>query len=348
MERVAFEGRHAEAGEAAAGGGAGDGASGGPDDGTGGRALLLVSVRSAAEARAAVAGGADIIDVKDPSQGPLGMAATATMHDVARVVAARRPVSLALGELTAWMVLSDEQVLAVKCAWPVETAFVKVGLAGAAALDWQAGLARLRQLFSHEENQTRREPHNTPARAQDDRTRRADDDRTDRTADGETDAGAGSEGADRLAGRWRGVLVPVVYWDWEKAGSPSAAAVLQWTAAQGLEHLLIDTADKAGPGLLADSCDAHVILNFLADAMAAGVRMALAGKLGGGRLRQAAGMGAWVVGVRSAACQGYDRQAQVTQAAVTRVRRMMREGVLQRSASDGGGGGLTDAHQGGQ
>ena len=33
---------------------------------------LLVSVVSADEARRALAGGADIIDVKDPREGPLG------------------------------------------------------------------------------------------------------------------------------------------------------------------------------------------------------------------------------------------------------------------------------------
>ena len=37
-------------------------------------AKLLVSVRSAVEAQAAVAGGAAIVDVKEPSQGPLGRA----------------------------------------------------------------------------------------------------------------------------------------------------------------------------------------------------------------------------------------------------------------------------------
>ena len=35
---------------------------------------LLVSVRSAAEALAALAGGADVIDVKEPNQGSLGAA----------------------------------------------------------------------------------------------------------------------------------------------------------------------------------------------------------------------------------------------------------------------------------
>jgi len=60
---------------------------------------LLVSVRSAAEAEAALAGGAHVIDVKEPSRGSLGRADDATLAEVVRVVAGRRPVSAAMGEL---------------------------------------------------------------------------------------------------------------------------------------------------------------------------------------------------------------------------------------------------------
>ena len=60
---------------------------------------LLVSVRSAAEAEAALRGGADVIDVKEPGRGPLGRADDAVIADVVRLVAGRRPVSAALGEL---------------------------------------------------------------------------------------------------------------------------------------------------------------------------------------------------------------------------------------------------------
>jgi uncharacterized protein (UPF0264 family) len=60
---------------------------------------LLVSVRSAAEAETALAGGAHVIDVKEPSRGSLGRADDATLAEVVRVVAGRAPVSAALGEL---------------------------------------------------------------------------------------------------------------------------------------------------------------------------------------------------------------------------------------------------------
>jgi uncharacterized protein (UPF0264 family) len=60
---------------------------------------LLVSVRSAAEAEAALEGGAHLIDVKEPLHGALGRAADAVIAAVIERVAGRRPVSAAMGEL---------------------------------------------------------------------------------------------------------------------------------------------------------------------------------------------------------------------------------------------------------
>jgi uncharacterized protein (UPF0264 family) len=60
---------------------------------------LLVSVRSAAEAVAALQGGASVIDVKEPDRGPLGRADPAVVRAVWTVVPAGVPVSVALGEL---------------------------------------------------------------------------------------------------------------------------------------------------------------------------------------------------------------------------------------------------------
>jgi uncharacterized protein (UPF0264 family) len=60
---------------------------------------LLVSVRSTEEAETALAGGADLIDVKEPLRGSLGKADDEVIAAVVREVAGRRPVSAALGEL---------------------------------------------------------------------------------------------------------------------------------------------------------------------------------------------------------------------------------------------------------
>ena len=59
---------------------------------------LLISVTDAAEAVEAAAGGADIIDVKDPGAGALGQASPECVAEVRRVVPAGRPVTAALGD----------------------------------------------------------------------------------------------------------------------------------------------------------------------------------------------------------------------------------------------------------
>ena len=64
---------------------------------------LLVSVRSAPEARAACRGGATVIDVKEPARGPLGRADAPTWRAVRAVVPEAVPVSVALGELSAML-----------------------------------------------------------------------------------------------------------------------------------------------------------------------------------------------------------------------------------------------------
>src|SRR6187402_1196662 len=84
---------------------------------------LLISVRSADEAAIALAGGADVIDVKEPSRGALGAATPFVWDEVRQVVAGRRPVSVALGEL-----LDDDIEELASAAFGCE--FAKIGLAG--------------------------------------------------------------------------------------------------------------------------------------------------------------------------------------------------------------------------
>lgn len=85
---------------------------------------LLVSVRSAEEAAAALAAGAGLIDVKDPSRGPLGMAHHEALAAVQAVVGDAVPVSAALGEWSA--------NATTDAAWHLELKpkYVKWGLAG--------------------------------------------------------------------------------------------------------------------------------------------------------------------------------------------------------------------------
>ncbi len=95
-----------------------------PATGTRTRTGLLVSVRSAEEALAALDAGADLIDVKDPSRGPLGMAHHETVAAVVEAVGGEVPVSAALGE---W---SPDILTAAHWHLELPLSYVKWGLAG--------------------------------------------------------------------------------------------------------------------------------------------------------------------------------------------------------------------------
>jgi uncharacterized protein (UPF0264 family) len=88
---------------------------------------LLVSVVSAAEAQLALAGGADIIDVKDPREGALGAPAPGVVAEVVRVVGSAAPVSVALGDMPD---LPHTAALAARGAALSGADYVKVGLRG--------------------------------------------------------------------------------------------------------------------------------------------------------------------------------------------------------------------------
>jgi hypothetical protein len=83
---------------------------------------LLISVRSAEEARAALEGGADVIDVKEPRRGTLGAADPAVWRTVRGLAGPQAVVSAALGELV------DEAVFEL-ASQSAGLDFVKIGLA---------------------------------------------------------------------------------------------------------------------------------------------------------------------------------------------------------------------------
>lgn len=86
---------------------------------------FLASVSSLEEARIALAGGADVIDLKDPSEGVLGAVPLATMRDVVDLIGGRRLVSAALGDLP-----GEPEVIgsALRAAAATGVAIIKVGL----------------------------------------------------------------------------------------------------------------------------------------------------------------------------------------------------------------------------
>lgn len=105
------------------------------------RPRLLVSVRDAREGEEACAGGCDIVDVKEPARGALGMADYDTLRQIAHVVAERaRPLSVALGDFADWVAQPERlmQVLPTE-AERVAPLFWKLGtstVTGTVPLAW--------------------------------------------------------------------------------------------------------------------------------------------------------------------------------------------------------------------
>ena len=235
---------------------------------------LLVSVRDAAEAAAALEGGAAIIDVKEPRHGPLGAADPEAIAAVAQVVGSRRPWTMACGELggdpgdtggdtgggqgTVHDRPLDASVSAIRSRLDrmlsllqdpaVLPAAVKIGLAGAAGTDWQR---RLRAVFE-----------SLPS------------------------------GSDRVA---------VAYADWQRAGAPSPTDVIVAAAGLGCSVLLLDTFDKAGGGLF-DCCPAGVPAAWVTAARAAGLQVVVAGRITLAEIPAAWAHRPNVVALRSAVC----------------------------------------------
>jgi uncharacterized protein (UPF0264 family) len=97
---------------------------------------LLVSVSNAAEAADALAGGADVIDAKDPGAGPLGAVSLATFRRIAHAIRGARPLTAALGDASDPGTLRrTASAFATDGAW-----LVKVGFAGVAGTNRVADL----------------------------------------------------------------------------------------------------------------------------------------------------------------------------------------------------------------
>ena len=93
---------------------------------------LLVSVADVHEARVAVQGGVDIVDVKNPAEGSLGAPAPGMIARVRDTVPPERPVSAAIGDLPN---LPGTAALAALGAARSGAAYVKVGLWGSSSTD---------------------------------------------------------------------------------------------------------------------------------------------------------------------------------------------------------------------
>lgn len=86
--------------------------------------LLLASVADLEEVGLACAGGADLIDLKDPRQGAMGAWPRACLGEAVSVVAGRLPVSATIGDLP---MVEDALVAAAEATAATGVGLVKVG-----------------------------------------------------------------------------------------------------------------------------------------------------------------------------------------------------------------------------
>ena len=258
---------------------------------------LLVSVRNPTEAAAALAGGADLIDIKEPVRGSLGRADDAVIAAVVRCLAGRRPVSAALGELSAAAVVRALPGLR----------YVKCGLAGCGAGGaWEQSLANLYAAVA-----------NLPLSpcTQGERGRGEAAEACSRyplTPD-PSPPSTGERGEGQLAIKEANdmcQIVPVAYADWRSAAAPSVEEVCAFVRRRGT-LVLIDTFDKTAGASLLDYLSVRDLTKLCAWCHAGGIQVALAGSLGPTHIKSLnAACPDWF-GVRGAACLGGRRDAVV-------------------------------------
>lgn len=227
---------------------------------------LMISVRDEQEAAAALAGGADIIDVKNPEEGSLGAGRPETITAIVKAVQAAAPVSASIGDVPN---LPGTVALAGLGAATCGVRFVKVGLLGART---GAEAANLLDAISS---------------------------------------------ALRMANDTVG-LVACAYADAALVGSLDPLELPE-AAAPFVEGCLIDTAIKNGRTLF-QCLPEETITRFIQQCHDRGLFCALAGSLQQADLTRALALGADIVGVRTAACEGGQRSGSISTKLVERLK----------------------------
>jgi uncharacterized protein (UPF0264 family) len=92
-----------------------------------GRPAFLASVTSADEAQIALAGGAGIVDCKDPASGALGALDVETVRKIVTLIGRRVPVSATIGDLPA---AANGMVAAASVMAAADVDIVKIGFFG--------------------------------------------------------------------------------------------------------------------------------------------------------------------------------------------------------------------------
>jgi uncharacterized protein (UPF0264 family) len=210
---------------------------------------LLVSVANSHDAEAALRGGADIIDAKNPARGALGAVELTVLQDIRLACGDRVPLTAALGDRGSARFFERQAALFAAAG----ASLVKIGFRDA-----------------------------VPA------------------PDIESVLRAAVGGA--ATAPVPGAVIAVAYADWEHVSSAVPDLVLDAAAAAGAAGVLIDTADKDGPGL-SGLMSPDELGRWIAKARGVGLLTAVAGRLCSGDFAWLAPLGADVAGVRGAACE---------------------------------------------
>lgn len=236
---------------------------------------LLVSVRSRQEAERAIEGAADILDVKEPLGGSLGMASLDVISDIANldhVVTKKIPLSVALGEVMDWP--DDATVPSL----PAGITFAKLGLSQCRLThDWRGDWNRVRKEFA-------------------------------------------VCSASQL--NW----VAVAYADSDQAASPTVSDILEAAITANCAGLLVDTWKKDGRSLL-DHVSIRELTRIANRCRRSGLFLALAGRLNPTQLTDLAqsDVSVDVIAIRSAACRGQDRTAEVVTESVVAFKQCLKQ-----------------------
>ena len=252
------------------------------------RPKLLVSVRNSVEAFAAVSGGADIIDVKEPANGSLGRASLSAIQSIAERIALHRvstassgaahfhselselQLSVALGEVAEWIGGRGSWRGDVISFLPqARPRYLKLGLAGLGSRGksptaWISSWMHVREQFRGDH-------------------------------------------------KW----VAVAYADHLRADSPAVESVCAAAAGSGCSVLLIDTFEKDGSNVF-DFMTAGQLRSVRSCTAQAGLQLAVAGRITECELSSVLPIGPDIIAVRGAICEAGRRTAAVCEEKVRR------------------------------
>lgn len=249
--------------------------------------LFLASVTSVAEALAAIAGGADLIDCKDPASGALGGLPLETIRAIRAALPRAIPVSATIGDLAS----EPEPVAAAALAVSgTGVDYVKVGFFPEG--DARATIERLGEAFLGAAARVR------PGRSRGMLSQKG------------ADVGAPG-GADRQRAGLIGLLL---------ADREPDLSLIGLMASAGFKGVMLDTAGKAG-GALPQVMPRYRLQAFIREAHRCGMLAGLAGSLQIPHIALLASLKPDILGFRGAICRGRDRSGALDPKAVAQVRR---------------------------